>query len=560
MTSAELSQPRLPAGSLVITPGMSFSLEKSGFDLARFGAYHASQDTRFRDFSTGGFPNSSRPESDYLPRYDRAKVIARARVMFRNNPYLAALLLAYVQEIGTPTLKSQTSDPDYNDAKERAFERWAQDCEAEEDLSLDEVIEIFGFEECIAGELFIIKRREGWLQLIASELCGSVSTRKTAIDAGTKFADGTLIPAGATERDGIVRDSDNLIIGYRFGQRDDNGAISFAPEKSSIVQKQYVFHLASRQRTEQSRGIPLLAPVLNALQDLFETAHARAQQVKNASCLSLWITKNIDPYGFAETMRGSLRAGDVNNVVDLKTIAEKRSAHQGIKAGAVYYGEAGEQLQVIEPKLNADDFHAHYIDLAQVCAACLNGMPIEIGLEGFRSSSYSSARGTVNKWKRNVLRSRKQREKFLDPLQLWQSRRFQIFGDLGAPPASPGSVTYNTDENVFWGWPAIPDIDGLKTAQQNIAEYNAGMTTLEEIYANKGQHADVQIPLFVREKAKLAKAMRQAALDAGLSSSSADQIAAGYLANAEASVVTATSTIDDEPPAGKSKSGGDTED
>lgn len=517
MTAAQLEQPRLPPGSLVITPEISFRLAKAGFDVAKFGAYHASQDTRFRDFSTGGSPNNSRTEAEYFPRADRARVIARGRVMFRNNPYLGASLLAYVQEMGSPTMRSQTDDEDYNDAKERVFERWASDCEADEDLSLDEVIDIWHFEEAIAGELFVIKRREGWIQLIASELCGSFINRKVEVPRGTKFADGTPVPDGATERDGVIRDANKFIIGYRFGQRDDLGCISFAPDRSTIVQNQYVFHLCSRTRTEQSRGIPLLIAVLNSLQDLGETAEARAQQVKNASCLSLWITKNIDPAGFAESMRGALRSGDVTNAETLKTIAAQRSAHQQVKAGTVMYGAAGEQLQVIEPKLNASDFHDHYIDLAQICVAALNGMPIEVAFEGFRDSSYSSARATMNKWKRNVIRGRRKLDKkFLQPLQLWQSARAHIFGDLPDAPKAKGPVTYNTDENVRFGWPAVPDIDATKTAATNAIELANGTTSLETIYNDRGEYAADQMKIIAKERARFLKELIAQGIDAGL--------------------------------------------
>jgi capsid protein len=558
MTSAQLSKPRLPAGSLVITPEMSFRLGKAGFDVARFGAFHASQDTRFRDFSTGGSPGNSRTEADYFPRADRGKVIARGRVMFRNNPYFAACALAYVQEMGTPTLKSQTSDENYNDAKERRFERWAADCEVEEDLSLAEVIDIFHFEEIVAGELFVVKRLEGWLQLIASELCGTASNNrgKQLVNLpGVKpqaFADGTPVPEGATERDGVIRSAAGFIIGYRFGTRDDQGAISFAPERSTLVQNQYVFHLCSRQRTEQSRGVPLAIAVLNSLQDLGETAGARAQQVKNASCLSLWITKNVDPAGFATSMQGALARGDVDTAAALKESVATRSGHQEVRAGTVMYGEAGETLQVIEPRLNAADFHEHYIDLAQIICASLNGMPVEIAFEGFRASSYSSARATMNKWKRNVIRSRKRLEqKFLQPLQLWQSARAHIFNEIPAAPEPEGSVSYNTDENVRFGWPAIPDIDGAKTAATNALELANGTTSLETVYADKGEYAADETLIIAKERARFLKQFIEQGKAAGLDETQARAWALAQMPAPNASLLQpmiAAAVIDSAPP------------
>lgn len=526
MTAAEIHGPRLPPGTLVLTPGLSFSLDKARrAEIAQFGAYHGSQDTRFRDFTTGGFSGNSRPESDYFPRYDRARVIARLRVSIRNNPYLYAVLRNYVLALGTPHLKSQTGDDDYDDAKERLFARWAQDCEVEHDLSLDQVIEIKNFEMCIAGELFVLKRREGWLQLIASELCGSANAKKQLVNPvdGLKiqtFADGTPIPAGATECDGIVRDAQKFLIGYRFGQRDDMGMISFAPEKSTIVQKEYVFHLFDPDRIEQGRGVPLLAPVMNISQDVFETAEARAQQVKNASMLSLWITKNIDATGFANAMKGALTAGAIENIPSLKEIAESRSKYKEVRTGQVMYGEAGETLEVITPKLNAGDWHEHYIDLVQVICACLNGMPVEVGLEGFRDSSYSSSRATMNIWKSNVARIRRRDcQTFLDPLQLWQSNRAHIFGDLGpAPKSKNSSASYNTDENVRFGWPGIPDIDGAKTSAQNALDLANGTTTREKIYADKGEDRDHEDKIFAKEQATLLKNLMEEGVSiAGLS-------------------------------------------
>lgn len=552
---AEIQGPpnRLAAGALVLTSAMTFDLTKRGYlhedprqpGVIKLGAYHASQDTRFRDFTTGGFPTSSRPEADYLPRLDRGKMIARARVMFRNNPYLSAILQAFVMEMGTPTLKSQTSDELYNDAKERGFERWAEDCESDHSFSLDQVIEIYNYERCIAGELFILKRREGWLQLIASELCGSTNRTKTPVNVAggpqQAFADGTAVPAGATERDGVLRDADNFLIGYRFGTRDDYGVISFVPARSSLVQVQYVYHLYDPDRVEMDRGVALLSPVINPFQDVADTAAARAQQVKNASCLSLWITKNQDPNGYAEAMRGSLRTGDMSNIAALKQAADSRSSHQEIKSGAVYYGATGETLQIIEPKLNAGDFHDHYIDLLGVCCRCLRGMPVEVGIEGFRDSSYSSSRATMNPWKRNVRRDRRRLEtKFLQPLQLWQSRRAQIFGDLDDPPASqPGSVTHNTDEDVRFGWPAIPDIDEAKTSARNAIDLANGTTTRTSIYADRGEYIDVEDKIFAKEKGAMLKLLIKEGTGAGLDPSTAQAWALSQMPASDPRAVTA---------------------
>lgn len=484
--------------------------------------YHAAQSTRLRQYTgESAFGIRPRPEEEMLRAYDRATIISRGRTMIRNNPWVAGIFLAYVQELGTPTYKSTANlgDPvrsaEYNDRRERFMERWARDCESGDDLSLDEVVEIWGYERVIAGEMFIVFLQTGELQLIPSELCGSATAG--AVPPGTLFADGVPVPAGARERDGLIR-VDGRVIGYRFGERDaETGGVDFSrPEGTTLVRRAYVRHLYDRDRIEQGRGVPATATILAKMQDLFETGDARSQQVKNAACLSMWITKNIDPYGFAEAMKGAMRGGRVEDAVALKTIAEQRSDYKELRAGSVYYGATGEDVKLIEPKLSSGDWHDHYIDLLQTCCNVLDNMPVEVGIEGFRASSYSSARGTMEKWKRRVGRRRKRTEvKLLDPAQLWQTRRAELFGDLSPIPATE-------QEECHWGWPAIPDIDGTKTAARNAVELANGSTTLAIVCAEKGLHADQVIRQRAAEKIEFVKELAaRAARELGLTAEAA---------------------------------------
>lgn len=482
------------------------------------GVYHAAQTTRARQFSgENSYGARLQTEESLLKPYDRGTIISRTRIMIRNNPWLAAIFLAYVQEMGTPTYKSTADLGDaarskaYNDARERLLARWARDCESSADLSLDQVVEIFFYELLVAGEMFVVFLKTGELQLIPSELCGSpqlgYAQKPAEITPGT-FSDGTPVPAGTRERDGILR-LDGRIIGFRFAQRDPlTGSIDFTAEgKTTLVPAQYVLHLYDPDRIEQGRGIPKVAPILGKLQDLFDTGDARSQQVKNAACLSMWITKNMDPYGFADAIKGSMRTGAVQDAVALKELASQRSNYTELRAGAVYVGAVNEDVKLIEPKLGSGDWHEHYIDLAQICCACLDGMPVEIAFEGFRNSSYSSSRATMNKWKRNAKRRRTRTETdLLDHVQLWQTNRAELFGDLeSAPPEQK--------RECHWGWPALPDVDGTKTAAQNTLELSNGTTTLEIICADKGLHADQIIAKRSAEKIDFIESLAKQAQD-----------------------------------------------
>lgn len=538
-----------------------FSALPGGFNTG--GIYHASQTTRGRQYSGETAWGGARlqTEEQLLKPYDRGTIISRGRIMIRNNPWVTAIFLSYVQEIGAPTYKSTADLGDekksaaYNDLREHRFGAWAQDCESGTDLSLDEVVEIWGYERIIGGELFVVKLYTGELQLIPSELCGSPLTGYVTAEAGAAslagatFTDGTPVPVGTEEKDGILR-LNRRIIGYRFAQRDPiTGYIDFtATGKTTLVAAGYVVHLYDRDRVEQGRGVPMTAPILAKLQDLFETGDARSQQVKNAACLSMWITKNMDPYGFAEAMKGAMRTSQVQDAVALKTIAEQRSNYTELRAGAVYVGAVNEDVKLIEPKLGSGDWHDHYVDLVQICCAVLDGMPVEVGLEGFRASSYSSSRATMNKWKRNVKRRRRRTEqKLLDPLQLWQTRRFELFGVLD-------SIDARQRAECHWGWPAIPDIDGLKTSAQNAADLAMGSITLREIYSENGRHYEQGIKQWASEKATFLKELIAAGLSAGLTPDEARSWALTQIPTGDgralAALITATGALGAEATPG----------
>jgi capsid protein len=183
-------------------------------------------------------------------------------------------------------------------------------------------------------------------------------------------------------------------------------------------------------------------------------------------------------------------------------------------------------------------------------------MPVEIAFEGYRASSYSSARATKNQWQSRVLRIRSRREKkFLQPLQLWVSARAHLFDDLPAAPKPEGSVSYNTDENVRWGWPAVPDIDGAKTAAQNAIELANGTTTRTAIYANKGEFIDEQDKIYARERARLLKNLLAEAKTLGLSPASAEAWALAQMPTANANLlqplISAAAAGDSSPPPAK---------
>lgn len=447
------------------------------------GEYEASRNTRERTLhGFGGY--STRPESEMLPFSDRLKIVSYLRTSLRNNPVIAALCFRYALAIGSPTVHAVTLDGGFNDEKERALEKRLRNIMHGTGWSWHRLHKIISTELLIAGEVFAVEVDDK-VQLIPSELCGS--------------------PAKPNENeiDGITYDDTGAPLFYRFGARKagtygQTGSVSFEEKDGAqLVPAEFVHHLGTPSRIEERRFSPMLSSVVGQIQHLDDIIKAKVTTVKNQAAMSLFFTKNFDPALFAEA--SALSSAVEQNSGTLLAQSVARSSYQDVKNGTIMYGEVGEDVKLIEPNLNAQDFSQFALMLLDQICAPIGLFPEEV-LIGYRNSNYSSARADRIRLTDVLKDIRKEREAFCDRIIERQTGIAIDSGEIQDAGDGTADITY--------GWPVVREIDETKHVLAQATSLANGSRSLDQICAENGTFADQVQAQIVRSAVRMAKTVK----------------------------------------------------
>lgn len=435
----------LNLGGIIIPRGSDFAFN-----------YKAAEYTRFRDWSAVSSVSSGEWAS--LPQSERNIIIARLRYLIRNNEYCAALASTFAVHLGNSTLRSKSPDKAYNDARERLWLNWSNAAEVS-GLSLAEIEGILVTELLCAGEVFFLKLSTGQIQLIPSEWVFSGSD------------------APENEIQGIQYTATGIPTGYRIGFREKNGQL----KPGQIVPAAQVIHLYKRERVEQLRGVPWLAAAASAIQDVAELTAAKILSVKAQSHLSAAIIKNGggSPFPTLADNPNTSEAG------------VSRSRYATLQSGSLLYLEPGEDIKLLSAQYQTQDFEAFLLSRLRAIGATI-GLPLELYLEGYKDSSFSSARATNLVWARKIRSVRSLIERrFLEPVSLWVTERARAVGTFKGSREFDGETSFN--------WPPVPSIDEQKETAANAEKLANGLGSYSSIYSENGLYFEDEIRTMARD-------------------------------------------------------------
>jgi hypothetical protein len=501
------------------------------------GEYEATVNTRERKLH-GMFGYTTRPETEMLPFGDRLKLISYLRRSVRNNAVMAALAFRYALAVGSPTVHAITLDGGFNDEKERVLEKRLRSIMYGTGWSWHRLHKIISIELLIAGEVFAVEVDDK-VQLIPSELCGSPA----------KPAEGEI--------DGITYDDTGAPVSYRFGVRPkpkqcQSSAVSFEDKDGAqVVPAEFVSHLGTPSRIEERRFSPPLSSVIAQIQNLDDIIKAKVTTVKNQSAMSMFFTKNFDPALFAEA--SALSSAVEINSTSLLAQSVARSSYEDIKNGTIMYGEVGEDVKLIEPNLNAQDFSQFALMLLDQICAPIGLFPEEV-LIGYRNSNYSSARADRIRLTDVLKDIRKEREAFCDRVIERQTGIAVDSGEIQDAGDGTADITY--------GWPVVREIDETKHVLAQATSLANGSKSIDQVCAENGTFADQvqsQVTRSAQRQAKMVKAyaafgaptkaqieaqvVTQAEILAFMPNSTAASEALNALANADAAGVNAQANV-----------------
>ncbi|MEO0797174.1 MAG: phage portal protein [Verrucomicrobiota bacterium] len=439
----------------------------SRISLKNYGVTHYYDSATSNDERDYGYFGGSVHEDLAFTGAARSITISRLRREIRNNPYLAGLVSKFPEAVGLSNMRSRTTDNAFNDIKERLWRRWSKSVTISGD-SLRSLERIIWAEMLLAGELFIVLLKNGKVQVVPSEFCGS------PIKEGLE-----------REGNGILYSANGRPRAYRFGSLNAQGTIDFSDGKSTIINARDVIHIYDKDRVLMGRGLPWLLPSLQTARDLYEITRAKTKQIKDVNSIFGWIQRTAETSGLSGLSEdldddGKPEVEDGDSPAD-KLNTKKRRIE--ISPGTILELEDGEKLEFLKGEYNASDYKELIMLMLHAISSPV-GLPVELWFSGLGDVNYSGFKGLGVQWD-----SRRQyliqfiEDKFLNRLQFWRMSKASNEGDLPEHPEGQAEL-------VDWAFRSTAVLDEEKVTNANLKRLKSGEECHADIWERKGFYPD----------------------------------------------------------------------
>lgn len=413
-------------------------------------------------------PGAVRSARFDILKLTRWELVRKARWFEKNDAIVNRMADLFEQyTVGPQGLRffPTTSDPEWNKEALTWWNEWCRFCDLNTRMSFGTFQSVAARTLFIDGEVFIVLTRgesgRPRLQLVEGH---RVSTPPGMRDA-TLYID-TMPGANMQPQcvDGVEIDANGRPVAYHIAE--DNGSYNTNFRR---VPADYVVHIFEPGRANQYRGIPYIYPVLNDLHDLNDLQALEMQAAKQAAEVSYFIKTQTGELNDEDLIRGTN-----TSQVDGKTRDDFYRETIGASARILKAGDEVERFASDRPSITTQQYWDYVT--ARACAGV--GIPKEIVLP-------ASMQGTVM---RSVLDVANSFFRARSSIQADHYQRVYEWVMGWARDNDPRLAGAPDDWNSCVSRPpqAINvDVGNQSTALIN--EYKAGMRTLQDIYAERGQ-------------------------------------------------------------------------
>jgi lambda family phage portal protein len=443
--------------------------------LAMTGGYHAGKKNRRQTSSWKTTHYDA--DGDILP--DLGVIRERSRDLERNAPLAAGALKTKKTNVVGTGLKLQ-ADPDWQflGMDEAAADKWKKDverefalwgkaeCDAERTLSFYGLQGMAFYNTLVNGDLFVslpFINRPGSpydlkIQLIeADRVCNEKFKADTASMAG-----------------GVEKDEHGAPLYYHV-MKQHPGSIARAkmewiklPAFGEKTGRRNVLHLYQKLRPGQSRGVPDLAPVIEAFKQLTDYSEAECMAALVSSMFTVFITSNSE---------GGVLAMDPTSEIGGK------STDKDFKMGPAAMLELmpDEKVEFANPSRPNAMYEPFVNAILQQIGVALE-LPFEVLTKHF-TSSYSAARAAlIEAWKFFLSQRAWLAEVLCQPIyEAWMTEAVAL-GRIYAPGYLNGDPSIREAyHRAQWIGPARGQIDEFKEIKAARISVDMGVKTLEEV-------------------------------------------------------------------------------
>ena len=424
------------------------------------------------------YASSGDADSDLLPALRDLR--DKSQDLYRNDAVARAAVKRLADgTLGTGLVMRSTIDREYlglsedqalawEDAAEREFTLWSEsrECDFARRLNFSEMQRLAFTSQLLRGDSFILMSwlpRPGVpydlrLQLIESD---RVSNPQYLLD-DEKIAGG------------IERDKDGVPVAIHI-QKTHPGSIIVAPVlewkrvgiHGNRTGRRQVLHLMEFERIDQSRGEPVLAPVIEPLKQLSKYSEAELQAAVVNAVLTLFIKRPLE--GDHMTTGASVQYTDEQRERWLNTSLK-------LGSGTLIEGAPGEDVQMIastRPNAQYDPFFAS--TLKRIGMAL--GEPYEVLAQIFQSS-YSASRAAILEFGKTARIKRGWMvSNFCQPCYEEWLYEAVITGQLDAPGFLTDPRIRAAYSCAVWMGPSAGQIDPVKEVQAAQLRIGANLST-----------------------------------------------------------------------------------
>lgn len=262
---------------------------------------------------------------------------------------------------------------------------------------------------------------------------------------------------------GVETDSDGMVVAYWICNRHplsdtayiDSGQLKWTRVEAygSATGRRNILHVMNRERAGQRRGVPILAPVLEAVKQLGRYTDAEITAAVLSAMFTVFIQKESpsDARPFGEML-------PPNQLVD-----EEDKGTMELAPGAIIDLNPGEKTEFADPKHPNTGYDVFTDAIIKQISAALE-IPPEVMFKQF-STSYSAARGALNEFWRTCNMERDWfKDDFCKPIyEEWFSEAVAR-GRIYAPGYFDDPVIKKAYTTCLWSGPSRTNLNPVQEA------------------------------------------------------------------------------------------------
>lgn len=311
-----------------------------------------------------------------------------------------------------------------------------------------------------------------------------------------------ITPSGNRIMNGVEIDPEGRVVAYHIA--------SFYPGEYTTANKEWtriprrgkrtgnpnILHVFNAERADQYRGVPFLAPVIEALKQLTRYTDAEIMAAVINAMFTIFITtengEGVQGYG-----------GDDEDIIDDENEKEDEIV---LGSGTINELRVGEKVQAVESTHPSGNFEQFVTAFCTHVGAALEISP-EVMLKKF-SNNFSASKGALNEtWKSFKMR----RKWFVDDFcksiyELWFAEAVSK-GRISAPGFFNNPLIRAAYLNAKWNGPAQGQLNPLQEVNASVMKIQNGFSTHEdECAAMNGSSYEDNVRALVTENELLAAA------------------------------------------------------